>query len=55
MEYYTSQCKSCGTDCDGDYCSWECQQDWEEGYGEYLYEIQSGKEINGGLNEENLY
>lgn len=38
MNYYTSTCRNCGEDCDGEFCSWDCQEDYEDGLGDWLYE-----------------
>lgn len=37
-DYYSSICKNCGADCDDVFCSYACRVEWEEGYGDYLYE-----------------
>lgn len=37
-DYYQGQCKLCGDDCDGTFCSWACREEWEEGKGDYDYE-----------------
>ena len=44
MNYYTNQCKNCGEDCDGEYCSWDCEQSWKEGYWEDQYQRQCERE-----------
>jgi len=42
-------CKNCGEDCEGLFCSWECKQDWEDGRGDYLYEMARDRRL---LDEE---
>jgi len=37
-EYYNGQCRNCHNDCDGEFCSDSCRIEWEDGYGDYLYE-----------------
>lgn len=34
-DYYTGQCKNCQKDCDGDYCSYKCRDEWESGKADY--------------------
>ncbi len=46
MEYYTSMCRNCYCDCDGEFCSWECQQEYEEGLGDYLYERERDRQLD---------
>ena len=45
MQNYQYVCKNCGESCDGVYCSYECQQEWEEGYGEYLWEREQDRKL----------
>ena len=48
-DYYTGTCKNCGEDCDSEFCSWACEEEWTDGYGDYLYEIQRDKDLEDTL------
>ena len=49
MEYYKNQCKECQADCDGEFCSYECQREYEDGLGDYLYEIEKDRQLLGDV------
>ncbi len=44
-EYYTCICKNCCEDCDGEFCSYECREEWESGYGDFLYEQEKDRRM----------
>ena len=35
MEYYSGQCRQCGEDCDGDFCCWQCEEEWQLGKADF--------------------
>jgi len=51
MEYYKHVCKVCKSDCDGEFCSDDCYEEWMSGYGDYLYEQYKDKLLEERFNE----
>lgn len=43
--YYTSICRTCQNDCDGEFCSYKCRQEYEEGYEDYLYDQERDRRM----------
>lgn len=54
-EYYANTCKNCGEDCDGKFCSWECEQEWQDGYEDYLYEAARDARLDALHEEGDVY
>lgn len=38
-DYYKGQCKNCRADCDSNFCSWDCQEEWEDGKADHDRDI----------------
>ena len=45
-EYYTSTCKMCGEDCDGKFCSWACEEEWNDGRADYDMEVARDRKLD---------
>ena len=37
-DYYKGQCKNCHEDCDGEFCSDSCAEEWISGKADYDYD-----------------
>ena len=37
-DYYKGQCKNCQSDCDGEFCSDSCAEEWISGKADYDYD-----------------
>ena len=45
-DYYNGVCKMCLVDCDGDFCSSECREEWESGKIDYDYDRMKELELD---------
>ena len=48
IKYFNGICKACGVDTDATFCSFDCEQEWQEGYADYLYELEKDRRMEEG-------
>jgi len=54
-EYYSGVCKSCGNDCDGIFCCSQCADEWNEGYADYLHDVEKDRQLDEELCSEHAH